>query len=60
MTRYEPTIDEVQAEALKSQCRADAEDRYFEEHPQPFLDKVGEVGRELEEAHRAFTKKAPF
>ena len=58
--RYEPTRDEVQAEALKSQCRADAEDRYYEEHPQTFLDRVGEVGRELEEFHREFTKKAPF
>ena len=58
--RYEPSQDEVQAEALKSQCRADAEDRYYEEHPQPFLDRVGEVGRDLEQFHNEFTKKAPF
>ena len=55
--RYEPSQDEVQAEALKSQCRADAEDRYYDEHPQTFLDRVGEVGRELEEAHREFNKE---
>ena len=58
--RYEPTRDEVQEEALKSQCRAEAEDRYYEEHPQSFLDRVGEVGRELAEFHREFTEKAPF
>ena len=60
MTRYEPSFDDVQAEALKSQCRADAEDRYYEEHPQTFLDRVGEVGRELEEFHRDYTKQSPF
>ena len=60
MTRYEPTFDEVQEEALRSEQRGQAEDRYYDEHPQTFLDRVGEVGRMMEEAHREFTKKAPF
>ena len=58
--RYEPTIDEVQAEALRSEQRGQAEDRYYEEHPQPFLDRVGEVGRDLEQFHNEFTNTAPF
>ena len=45
---------DTQEEALRSQRRAEAEDE------QPFLDRVAEVGRELEEFNKEFTKKSPF
>ena len=44
--------DDVQEDALKSQQRDDAE--------QSFLERVAEVGQELEEFNKEFTKKSPF
>ena len=60
MTRYQPSKDEFNDEALKSHRRAEEEQHYFDEHPQAFLDHVAEVGRLMAEFHRDFTKKAPF
>ena len=60
MTRYQPSQDETNDEALKSQCRQDSEDRYYDEHQQTDLDRIGEVGRELRDFHDEFMKKAQF
>jgi len=58
--RYAPTFKETQDEADRSHARNEAEERYYEEHPQEFLDRVGEVGRELRDFHDEFMKKAQF
>ena len=60
MTRYQPSQDEFNDEALKSHRRAEEEQHYYDEHPQEFLDRVAEVGRLMAEAHRDFTKNNPF
>jgi len=60
MTRYALSQDETNDDALRSNERAQAEDRYYDEHPQPFLDRVAEVGRLMAEFHRDFTKNNPF
>ena len=58
--RYQPSQDETNDEALRSNERAQSEERYFDEHPQEFLDEVGKVGRALAEFHRDFTNWSPF
>ena len=60
MTRYQPSRDETNDEALRSNERAQSEERYYDEHPQEFLDRVGEVGRDLRDFHDEFMKKSQF
>ena len=52
--------NEHEQEMMASDCRAESEERYYEEHPKTFLEELGEVARALEEFDREFTKKSPF
>ena len=60
MSRYEPSRKEVNDSYWRSKRREEAEDRYYQEHPQTFLERLGEVGWEVQEFHREFTKRSPF
>ena len=58
MSRYEPTRKEFADN--RCQCRAEAEEQYYKDNPKSFLERCGEVARELQEFHRAFIKRSPF